>query len=235
MRFIIIELPRNRLYSILDHIKAYFRALIETRKINRQVGLEHSRRVNSWVGQRFPTPAPNFVKWQVLKKWGGNRTWIETGTYTGETTLYLSNIAETVISIEPAKVFALAAKEKFKKVRNVYIVEGTSEENLAATLEGLNPEQLLDVSFWLDGHYSGGNTFLAEKECPILDELAVIETYLNTFEKITILIDDVRVFSPSGSNIGGYPSLSFLVQWADAKNLRWGIEYDIFIMTNRIL
>ena len=144
-------------------------------------------------------------------------------------------MAETVFSIEPAKVFAIEAKEKFKSIRNVHIVEGTSEQNLNATLLALNPDQLLDVSFWLDGHYSGGNTFLAEKECPILDELAVIETFLDKFEKITILIDDVRLFSPSGSIIGGYPSLSFLVEWADKRKLRWGIEYDIFIMSNKVV
>ena len=223
------KLPR----LFLNYIKAVVRVFVEMNDITREVGLEQSRRVNSWIGQRFTTPAPNYVKWQVLKRWGGSSTWIETGTYTGETTLFLSKFARTVISIEPARSFAEAAKEKFKNSKNVLILEGTSEANLDNAIASLQKDEILDVSFWLDGHYSGGDTFLAEKECPIVEELAIIEKYLNKFKKVSILIDDVRVFSPSGLNIGGYPSLSDLAAWADKKQLRWIIENDIFIMTKR--
>ena len=219
---------------ISDILKLNIRTLITVNRMRRESGLEQCRRVISWLGQDFSMPAPNYVKWQVLGKWGGRKTWIETGTYTGETTSFLSKISEILISIEPVQALVVEAEKNFRQLKHVHILKGTSEEIFAKAIDSLNQEQALDVSFWLDGHYSGGDTYLGEKECPILDELLAIENNFYRFQKITIFIDDVRVLSPTASNIGGYPSLSYLSEWADKMYLRWGIEQDIFIMTNRI-
>jgi len=225
--------PKKTLGAVYNLLKANLRILNEMNSISHQVGLEQSRRVTSWIERSFTVPAPNYVKWQVLKKWGGNGAWIETGTYTGETTWFLSTIGSVVISLEPAKPLAMAAVRKFSSFKNVRIIEGTSEENLDLVLLSLEKNQKADISFWLDGHYSGGDTFLAEEECPVLKELEIIERHITEFQKISILIDDVRVFSPTGLIVNGYPSLSFLVAWADQKKLKWVIENDIFIMSNR--
>jgi hypothetical protein len=45
--------------------------------------------------------------------------------------------------------------------------------------------------FWLDGHYSGQNTYGKDDECPILDEL---NTFHATSVEHFLMIDDARLF-----------------------------------------
>lgn len=218
------EAPKLFSYTLQPYFKVWF-------TIRRFSG--NAKRTIIWACSRFPTPAPNFVKWAVLRRYGGKSTWVETGTYLGETTNFISKFASLVISIEPSKLLAARATKKFSSSTHVVIENGTSETSLDKILEKLTESQILDISFWLDGHYSAGVTFLAEKECPVIDELDTIQKHISRFQNLTIFIDDVRVFSPSGQVINGYPSLSYLVSWADLNKLKWNIEHDIFIMTNR--
>lgn len=46
------------------------------------------------------------------------------------------------------------------------------------------------ITFWLDGHYSGGNTGKRIKRSPILEELKQIAQH--PIKRHTIIIDDVR-------------------------------------------
>jgi len=55
--------------------------------------------------------------------------------------------------------------------------------------------------FWLDGHYSGGNTGKGEKETPIMEE---IETILSSPLPHVVLVDDARCFGTEKD----YPTLS---------------------------
>jgi hypothetical protein len=207
---------------------------LEFLKLARRFGLEQTIRCLKWVRRGFESPAPNFVKWEVLKRYGGNGIWIETGTYLGETTDFLSKISTKVISIEPSSDLVHLAKVKFEKYQNVLIIHGTSEESLHATLSNLDVLSAGDLNFWLDGHYSAGITYLGDVECPVPDELSIIQEFINPECKLSILIDDVRSFSPTGETRNGYPSLSYLPNWADTNHLTWTIEHDIFIMTNRV-
>ena len=50
--------------------------------------------------------------------------------------------------------------------------------------------------------------------------------YLEKFEGINILIDDIRLFNNSFQN---YPKKNYLVNWCKENNLSWEIEHDIFI------
>lgn len=52
--------------------------------------------VVNWLKRGFASPAPQFVKWLVLEKWGGKHTWVETGTYKGETTAHLARFSKMV-------------------------------------------------------------------------------------------------------------------------------------------
>ena len=84
-----------------------------------------------------------------------------------------------------------------------------------------------DISFWLDGHYSKGDTFKGTKVTPIIYELETISNYISKYKKVLILIDDIRLSHTKKQN---YPSLDFYVDWAKSNNLSWTIEQDIFIM-----
>ena len=87
------------------------------------------------------------------------------------------------------------------------------------------------VNFWLDGHYSHGISFRAEKDTPIKEELAAIEEALPNLDSIAVLIDDVRCFYPDEfTSLNDYPQVDYLVDWARKNGFRWRIVHDIFIM-----
>lgn len=196
-------------------------------------GAQQVIRLKKWATANFSSPAPNFVKWNVLLRWGGKETWIETGTYLGETTGQLAHLARVVYSVEPEELLFKNAIEKFRSIKNVTILNGSSETVLPNLLEALSQQEVVDVSFWLDGHYSAGVTYLGKDETPIVAELNCISDSILRFSKITIFVDDVRQFSATDDTEGVYPSLSYLVSFADSHGLYWIIEHDIFIMTNR--
>ena len=182
-----------------------------------------------WQSRGFCMPCPTIVKHLVLERNSvKNATWVETGTYLGDTTFFLSKISNMVFSIEPEEKLFNNASNRFKESTNVNLINSTSENafpSLLSTLKG-------DVNFWLDGHYSAGITFQGENDTPIRQELSCIENNLTNFNNICICIDDVRCFDPSQSEYLTYPDINFLVNFAQKNKLKWHIEHDIFIAKN---
>jgi len=216
----------------LKSIKIAFMGLVLIRalvKINANAVMS----LLTWSRRGFQSPSPQFIKYFVLKKWGGNQTWIETGTYLGETTAFLAKNSRKVYSIEASDYFATKASNKFSTQLNIEIIKGLSEETLPRLLNSLNISEKNDISFWLDGHYSGEDTFHGPVDTPILHELATIAQHLRDISSVTVLVDDVRCFNPSISDFSQYPELEFLVKFAITNDLFWTIEHDIFIATNR--
>ena len=64
------------------------------------------------------------------------------------------------------------------------------------------------------------------------DELSAIATNLNNFDKITILIDDIRFLVGNSDDWNEKPSIDYLVDWAREHKFYWRIEHDIFILRN---
>jgi hypothetical protein len=112
-------------------------------------------------------------------------------------------------------------------LENVTFVNATSEDGLLATIEKFPPGS--HINFWLDGHYSELNTFLGANHCPIEEELAIIESRLDSLE-VTIFVDDFRLFGVQA----GYPSKDFLVDWSRDHEFSWTVEQDIFILQKEI-
>ena len=111
-----------------------------------------------WMNGGFNVPVPRRIKWHVLSRYsktGG--TWIESGTYLGDTTKFLAKQADNVISIEPSEYLVKRARVRLKKFKNVRIVHGLSEQNLSSLLTDVSGP----IYFWLDGHASGGFTHWA--------------------------------------------------------------------------
>lgn len=180
----------------------------------------------AWAQRGYAPPSPQHIKRAVLIRNGGaSATWVETGTYMGDTTLLLARHARRVISIEPSGRLCANARSRLAHLSHVEIHHGTSEDILPLlmpTLEG-------SVGFWLDGHYSGGSTFEGSQHTPIRAELQIIEAHLEKLTDAMILIDDVRCFDPTQPSYKTYPDLDFLVQWASRNRLKWVIEHDIFV------
>lgn len=196
-------------------------------------GVQPMSQFKPWIVGKFCSPAPNIVKWSVMERWGGNTTWIETGTYLGETTIMLAQRNQFVISIEPEITLYNNAERNLRNAKNVVLLNGTSESKLLEAINLAKEKGEADFSFWLDGHFSEGLTYLGDTASPIKFELDLIAVELSDYAFLTILIDDVRCFSGINRVVSGYPSLTYLVEYANKNDLFWTIEHDIFIMTNR--
>lgn len=141
-------------------------------------------------------PSPAF-KHRVIKEHAhGLDTFVETGTFRGDTIEAVRTLFRDVWSIELSPDLAAAARKRFAASPNVQIVEGDSGTALPELLPRLDGP----VLFWLDGHWCGGDTAMGETETPILAEL---QTVLARPETDVILIDDARLLGR-----GDYPSVA---------------------------
>ena len=191
--------------------------------------IQTQRGISEWRKRGFLENSPQIVKQNVFLKYGiKDAIWVETGTYLGTTTSYLSGLFPHIYSVEPEPKLYAAACKRFKD-KNVSLFNDASENIFPSLL----PKLTGDINFWLDGHYSAGITFKGEKDCPVEDELIAIEQNFDNFNKISILIDDVRCFLPNNSSYSDYPSIDYLVDWARRMNFNWRIEHDIFIMQKK--
>lgn len=185
----------------------------------------------AWVLRSFGAPSPSFVKRRVLLRNGiKNATWVETGTYRGETALRLSKHATSVYTIEPSAKYFEVASKRLKKIGNVSVVHGSSEERLPEILAEISG----NVNFWLDGHFSGGETYQGSEDTPVVIELESIAGYLPALDAVVVIIDDLRYFGSGSSNHMGYPSKEFLIDWAVKLDMSWHIEHDMFIAATSV-
>ena len=124
--------------------------------LKRQINFESFK----WRSLNYSSPSPQHVKIRILKSNSlNNATWVETGTYLGDTTSKLSKIAKNVISIEPQYELSVFASIRLKRLKNVEIINATSENCISSVLDTISGP----TCFWLDGHYSGDVTFLGTK------------------------------------------------------------------------
>jgi hypothetical protein len=137
----------------------------------------------------------------------------------------LAKQAKLVISIEPSLKLAESAISRFVGRDNIRILNEQSEQVLESVLKEIDGA----VSFWLDGHYSAGETYRGAQDTPIREELNAIEPHLASWhQKVSIFIDDFRYFTAGNLGSECYPSRAFLVQYAERNGLQWTIEHDIF-------
>lgn len=188
--------------------------------------IRHRIDARVWRKRLYDVPAPQKVKWAVLARHAiPGATWVETGTYLGDTTDFLAARSRMVYSIEPADALYEAAVRRFRNRSNVKLLHGTSETVFPGLLKQLHGA----VCFWLDGHASGGITFQGVSSTPVMNELKEIEASLPKFASIVVLVDDMRCFDPTIPAYADYPSRSKLAEWAERNAMLWHIEHDIFV------
>ncbi len=122
-----------------------------------------------------------------LQKQFNIQTFVETGTFNGGTCTWASEHFKKVITVENSKVIHERTSTKFKHLTNIDFLFGHSLEHLKNIVANLNEPAI----FWLDAHWSGGDTYGVNDECPLIEELHIINS-----SKINhvILIDDARMF-----------------------------------------
>jgi hypothetical protein len=202
-----------------DHPKFKFTGLV-------MIALQRIRELFQFYKRNFDAPYPTFIKRKTLVSHAvpaGN--WIETGTYVGSTSKYLSQKFPRITTIEPSEHFYELSNSRLSKVKNIRTIFGSSEEEFEKAIE----LESCKLNVWLDGHFSDGGTFLGEAVSPVMQELSVISAHKHRFESIVVFVDDVRLFSRSVGMETDYPPITFLIDWANQNGFNWEIQNDIFI------
>jgi len=164
-----------------------------------------------WKKNGKPVPPPHIVKQQVLKSFAnkfGLKILVETGTYYGDMVEAMKNNFDRIYSIELSRELYEKAKKRFKDEQQIELINGDSAVELKKIIDRLDQPTL----FWLDGHYSGGETAKGDKVSPIYEELAHIFRIKENMRYV-IIIDDARLF---GSD-PGYPRIEDLVNFIKSK------------------
>jgi len=166
---------------------------------------------------------------EIAKKFGCG-TFVETGTFVGDTVAYMVPHFRSIISIELSPKLAERARHRFAAEPAVQILEGDSSEMLATIVPTLHERGF----FWLDGHYSHTCTVNGEKletargaeETPVLKELAAV--LADKRHDHVIVIDDARLFTGEGQ----YPTRRAISRLAGSYNRGYAIrrEDDMIIL-----
>lgn len=116
-----------------------------------------------------------------------SEVFVETGTLSGAgITAALQSGYTKVISIELDEKLYNQAKNNFANISNVELVCGDSGIVLGDSIKDIDE----NITFWLDGHYSGEGTAYGIAEFPLIQELTHIKNH--HIKTHTILIDDIR-------------------------------------------
>lgn len=124
-----------------------------------------------------------------------------------------------IVEVEPR--LAAWARVRFDGVANVRVVEGDSEQLMTGLIADLDQPAL----FYLDGHYSGGQTGKGQHETPMVKEVEAIlrDAPNGSF----VIIDDARSFG----RLQDYPPLlDFLCslrECDDAVVMNHSIQFSI--------
>lgn len=194
-------------------------------ELERSTTISNIKKIAVWLALDCPEPPPSAYKQELVKKFAehyGYKEFIETGTYYGQMIKAVAPLFERVHSIELSRELYQKTKNKFAKTKNIDLYCGDSGKILPYLLKKLkNP-----AVFWLDAHYSAGETARGDLETPIITELEAILNH-KVADHI-ILIDDARLFN--GTN--DYPRQEALKKLLSKhKNqLLFNIRHDIIRM-----
>jgi predicted O-methyltransferase YrrM len=142
---------------------------------------------------------------------------VETGTYNGLTTQFLSSGFKEVHTIEIVEESFLKSKEFLKNCTNVHCYLGSSEQILHKILPTLKDKRTI---FYLDAHWN--------KYWPLLDELEEIG---NTHrDNCIIVIDDFKVPHRKDIPYDQYESHSCSYKYIKKKLDKIYSQYDFYYL-----
>ena len=123
-------------------------------------------------------------------------------------------------SVELSDGFYEKAVRRFRNDPSIVIRHGDS----FTFLQDLAPRLQEPVLYWLDAHYSGGETARGSKDTPIAEELDVC--FAHWKKGSVILIDDGTLFDGTHES---YPALEEIRQIAQHHNpdMRCVLEHDL--------
>jgi hypothetical protein len=176
------------------------------------------RKIRAWRREGGGPPVPHAWKRAVVLEHGaplGRGLLVETGTWHGDMVEAMRRPFRRVVSIELDAALADAARRRFRGVGNVEILQGDSATVLPRVLADLKEPAV----FWLDGHFSGGDTARAATDTPIRQELEQVLSH--PVARHVLLIDDADLFTGAGD----YPSVEEVRE--TAERLRPGSTVEV--------
>ncbi len=160
----------------------------------------------------MPSIDLDFLK-QIKQNFLDYKVFIETGTHLGETIFKMENFFEELHTIELSEYYYNRTKNQYKGNKINFIL-GDSSEVFVKLLPTIENKSI----FFLDGHYSAGDTAKGKKDVPLIEECVLIN---NLFKNEAILIiDDCRLFGDD----------SFKIDWTEISN-----EKILSIFKNRLI
>jgi len=112
-----------------------------------------------------------------------------------------------IYSIELGDKLYHDARRRFKGDPHVELIHGDSSRELGPLMRRIDQPAL----FWLDGHYSAGDTARGEKDTPVFEELDHILGAPDLGH--VVVIDDARCFGSDPA----YPTIEALREYVRAK------------------
>jgi hypothetical protein len=170
-------------------------------------------------------PPADFIS-QIAERYG-IKNFVETGTYYGKTALWAATIFEQVITVEFSEEIHQSNLETYQEHKGICFLFGDSRKHLKEIVPSLTSSAI----FWLDSHWSGGETYGEDDQCPLLDELVTIN--LSPVSHF-ILIDDARLFTsppPLPNRIEQWPTIQEVIETlgSNGKQYYVVISEDVLI------
>lgn len=142
---------------------------------------------------------------------------VETGTYQGGTAIWASKHFNNVLTIEYSQKLYEEAIKRFNHIHNIEFLFGDSRTELSQLINRLKCPSI----FWLDAHWSGGLTYGDNDQCPLVEEVNIINS--SEFDNF-ILIDDARLFTSPPQpphKIEQWPDITTVIDALHSKDNRY--------------
>ncbi len=178
---------------------------------------KNDKKLAEWQSKGKPVPPPHIVKQLAIRNYArrfGLKILVETGTLHGRMIEAMKDDFDRIYSIELSEELYKKAKDRFRKENSVELIHGDSGVELKHVIERLDQPAL----FWLDGHYSSGETARGEKDTPVFEELNHI--FDDQVRDHVIIIDDARCFGTDPA----YPTLEELTNFVKSRRPGAGIS-----------
>jgi len=137
----------------------------------------------------MPSIDVTFLK-QLKSNYSDYRCFIETGTAEGNTIFAMEPYFDKLYTDEVSEKYFNRTRENYKCLKINFFL-GDSSIIFKTLLASVNEKAI----FFLDGHWSSGDTGRSAKDCPLVEEIKLINE-LFTNEAI-LIIDDYRLFGQS--------------------------------------
>jgi len=165
------------------------------------------KEIAKWEKDGKPLPPPHAVKQVAIQNYSERFNLdilVETGTYYGDMVEAMRGVFSHIYSIELSHELYEKAKKRFKGEKQIELIWGDSGVEMEKIMGKLDQPAL----FWLDGHYSAGETARSDKDTPIYEELSHI---LNAKDRDNVvIIDDAHLFGEDPAYPGKEELFAFI-------------------------